>query len=148
MDKNAISEYKWPNTKCNKKPVLKCQVKMNGKLSNVFKSEIGVRQGDNLSPLLFSIYLSDLESFLSSKYGDLAYISELTENDDELYESIKMYIILYADDTVILAESLTELQMSLDAMQSYCDIMEIKYQYQQNKNSNILKRKSSKISQV
>ena len=33
----------------------KCYVKMNGKLSNVFKSEIGVRQGDNLSPLLFSI---------------------------------------------------------------------------------------------
>ena len=52
---------------------------MNGKLSNVFKSEIGVRQGDNLSPLLFSIYLSYLESFLSSKYGGSAYISELTE---------------------------------------------------------------------
>ena len=91
---------------------------MNGKLSNVFKSEIGGRQGDNLSPLLFSIYLSDLESFLSSKYGGLAYISELTENDDDLYEYIKLYIILYADDTVILAESPTELQMSLDAMQS------------------------------
>ena len=91
-----------------KKPVLKCYVKMNCKLSNVFKSEIGVRQGDNLLPLLFSIYLSDLESFLSSKYGGLTYISELTENDDDLYEYIKMYIILYADDTVILAESPAE----------------------------------------
>ena len=98
---------------------------MNGKLSNVFKSEIGVRQGDNLSPLLFSIYLSDLESFLRSKYGGLAYISELTENDDDLYEYIKMYIISYADDTVILAESPTELQMSLDAMQSYCNIWKL-----------------------
>ena len=77
--------------------------------STVFKSEIGVRQGDNLSPLLFSIYLSDLESFLSSKYGGLAYISEVKENDDDLYEYIKMYIILYTDDTVILAESPTEL---------------------------------------
>ena len=64
----------------------KCYVKMNGKLSNVFKSEIGVKQGDNSSPLFFSIYSSDLESFLSSKYGGLAYISELTENDDDLYE--------------------------------------------------------------
>ena len=71
----------------------------NGKLSNVLRSEIGVRQGDNLSPLLLSIYLSDLESFLSSKYGGLAYISELTENDDDLYEYIKMYIISYADDS-------------------------------------------------
>ena len=63
----------------------KCYVKMNGKLSNVFKSEIGVRQGDNLSLLLFLFYLSDLESFRSSKYSGLAYISELTENDDDLY---------------------------------------------------------------
>ena len=108
MFPDIIFEYKWPNTICNKKPVLKCYVKMNGKLSNVFKSEIGVRQGDNLLPLLFSIYLSDLESFLSSKYGGLTYISELTENDDDLYEYIKMYIILYADDTVILAESPAE----------------------------------------
>ena len=100
----------------------KCYIKMNGKLSNVFKSDIGVRQGDNLSPLLFSINLSDLESFLSLKYGGLAYISELTENDDDFYEYIKMYIISYADDIVILAESPTELQMSLDAMQSYCNI--------------------------
>ena len=46
----------------------------------------------------------------------------LTENDDDLYEYIKMYIILYADDTVILAKSPTELQLSLDAMQSYCNI--------------------------
>ena len=43
----------------------KCYVKINGKLSNVFKSVTGVRQGYNLSPLLFSIYLSNLESFLS-----------------------------------------------------------------------------------
>ena len=36
-----------------------------------------------------------------------------------------MYIILYADDTVIFAESPTELQMSLDAMQSYCNIWKL-----------------------
>ena len=41
-----------------------------------------------------------------------------------------MYIILYADDTVILAESPTELQMSLDVMQSYC-----KYILNVNKNT-------------
>ena len=48
------------------KPFEPDEVKKSIILSNVFKSEIGVRQGDNLSPLLFSIYLSDLESFLSS----------------------------------------------------------------------------------
>ena len=86
----------------------------------LFKSEIGVRQGNNLSPLLFSIYLS--ESFLISKYGGLVNIFELTVNNDDLYEYIKMYIVFYADDTVILAESPTELLKSLDAMKSYCNI--------------------------
>ena len=103
-------------------------VKMNGKLSNVLKSVIGVRQGDYLSHLLLSIDLWDLEtweSFLSAKYGGLTYISELTEKDDDLCEYIKMYIISHADDTVILAESTTELQMSLDAMQSYCNIWKL-----------------------
>ena len=28
---------------------------------------VGVRQGENLSPLLFSLYLNDLEEFLASK---------------------------------------------------------------------------------
>ena len=95
---------------------------MNGKLLNVFMSEIGVRQGDNLSALLFSIYLYDLESFLSSNYGGVTYFSELEGNDDDMYEYIEMYIILYADDTLLLAESLKVLQLSLDAMQSYCNI--------------------------
>ena len=48
--------------------------------------------------------------------------SELTENDDDVHVYIQMHIILYADDTVILAESTTEHWMSLDAMQSYCNI--------------------------
>ena len=45
---------------------IKSCVSQNSALSEVFLSEIGVRQGENLSPLLFSIYLNDLQSFLEN----------------------------------------------------------------------------------
>ena len=35
----------------------------------VFYCEKGVRQGENLSPLLFAIYMNDLENFLSTSGG-------------------------------------------------------------------------------
>ena len=36
-----------------------------------FGCDIGVRQGDNLSPLLFALYLNDLQEFLSMAYDGL-----------------------------------------------------------------------------
>ena len=46
-------------------------VSTNGVMSTTFPCQVGVRQGENLSPLLFSIYLADLKSFLSTKYEGL-----------------------------------------------------------------------------
>lgn len=101
----------------------KSYVSMNGKLSNTFPCNIGVRQGENLSPLLFAIYLSDLESFLARRYEGLTDINQLTLQflqTDDLILYLKLYVLLYADDTVILAESPAELQQALDAMYDYC----------------------------
>ena len=43
---------------------------MNGKLSDSFTCRTGVRQGDNLSPLLFALYLHDLEHSLQDNTMD------------------------------------------------------------------------------
>ena len=45
---------------------IKSCVSLNGVMSNFFESNIGGRQGENLSPFLFDVFLNDLESFLSS----------------------------------------------------------------------------------
>ena len=82
-----------------------------------------VRQGENLSPLLFSIHLSVLKEFLSRKCDGLNFIQHLaTEfvDDAEVVVLLKHYLLLYADDTVILAETHNDLETSLNSMGEYC----------------------------
>ena len=43
---------------------IKSCISLNGSNSPFFASSSGVRQGENLSPVLFAIYLNDLEEFL------------------------------------------------------------------------------------
>ena len=89
-----------------------------------FSSMSGVHQGENLSPILFSLFLNDLVHFMSNSYNGLATLSEdvasiLNTEDIEVF--FKLYILLYADDTVIFAESPEGLQTAFDTMQLYCD---------------------------
>lgn len=98
-------------------------VKINHMKSTPFLSNVGVRQGENLSPVLFSLFLNDLSDFISHAYNGLnditAQARELLSDDDiEIY--LKLYILLYADDTVIFAEDEYELQAALNAMFLYC----------------------------
>ena len=51
-----------------------------------FKSNVGVRLGEHVSPVLFSIFLNDLTEFLQSAYNGMGHISDLAQqtfqNDD------------------------------------------------------------------
>ena len=89
----------------------------------MFACNIGVREGKNLSPLLFAIYLNDFEYFVSRQYKGLNYLS--TEicthlSDDDIEVFLRLYVLLYADDTIVLAESAEELQSALSAVPQYC----------------------------
>ena len=98
-------------------------VRMGHAKSESFVSNVGVRQGENLSPILFSIFLNDLSEFISHAYNGLNNISEMSKillSNDEIEVLFKLYVLLYADDTVIFAESKEELQSALNAMYLYC----------------------------
>ena len=46
---------------------IKSCVKHNGNVSQYFCCHAGVRQGENLSPILFAIFLNDLEKDLCTQ---------------------------------------------------------------------------------
>ena len=98
-------------------------VKQQTLLSGLFSNNLGVRQGDNLSPLLFAIFLNDFELTLSKKYQGLTKIKSLSEilSNDDIEFFINMYVLLYADDTLVLAESPSELQLAMHAASEYCE---------------------------
>ena len=70
-----------------------------------------------MSPFLFNLYLSDLEAYLHQ--NKVPGITCETDSDD-LYIYLKIFILLYADDTVILSESRTDLQLALNVFGQYC----------------------------
>ena len=72
------------------------------------------------------MFLNDLSEFISHAYdalNDIAEMSNILLSNDEIDVLFKLYILLYADDTVIFAESKVELQSALNAMYLYCKNM-------------------------
>ena len=99
-------------------------IKSNNTLSSYFECNTGVRQGENLSPLLFALFINDLESSLRKdgvqglNYINTKTIEYLSDDDVEMW--LRLYVLLYADDTIILAESASDLQKALDSLYNYC----------------------------
>ena len=72
----------------------------------------GVLQGEILSPLLFSLFTSDMETFFRNK--GLRGLS-INPKDDLL-------LLQYADDTAILCYSEGDVQLKLKTLREYCDL--------------------------
>ncbi|CAL4160573.1 unnamed protein product, partial [Meganyctiphanes norvegica] len=95
---------------------IKSCVNSDGNLSDFFISVNGVRQGENMSPFLFALFVNDIEQFLV-QYGCSPV--EITGANIEIY--LKLLIIMYADDTVLFASSKESLQRCLNGLKDYCD---------------------------
>ena len=91
------------------------KVKVNNDFTKPFNITQGVLQGDSLSPLLFSLFLSDIESFF--RRNGCSGINIDNNND--------LLMLLYADDLVILSDSKVDLARKISVLERYCDTQKL-----------------------
>ena len=96
---------------------IKSKIRTHEGISEYFQCNIGVRQGENVSPFLFSIFLNDLENYLLSKNVTGV---ECNYKKDDITMYLKLIILLYADDTVLFSDSKAGLQFALNTLADYC----------------------------
>lgn len=71
------------------------------------------------------MYLNDIESYFTTcNVNSLTSIENISFNELDMF--IKLYVLLYADDTIIVAESPHDLQIALNAFQEYCILWKLK----------------------
>jgi hypothetical protein len=78
------------------------------RISPYFISLLGVRQGDNLSPTLFNIFVNDLPKIFDETC------------DHAIFGDIHLKCMMYADDLLILSESNLGLQEAMNRLHGYC----------------------------
>lgn len=85
--------------------------KANFFITDCFKSLTGVKQGCILSPLLFSLFIKELNThFLNSSVRPV----QLLTNEKATS------MLMYADDLVILSDTVFEMQAKIDLLYDFC----------------------------
>ena len=81
---------------------------------------------------LFAIYLNDLEQFsVENNVNGLENIRNMCSETLNIF--VKLFSLLYADDTIILSETEADMQYALAIFEKYCHHWKLKVNLQKTK---------------
>ena len=92
---------------------VKSCARANDRPTNFFSCSRGVRQGCLLSPILFALFLNDLNEAISSKAKGVRFGEDVVHS------------LLYADDLILLAESGEDLQKQIDLLYDFTKLIQM-----------------------
>ena len=95
------------------------KILLNEYETDFFDCPIGVKQGDNISATLFSIFINDLaEQIKETKVG--INLNEGVINDSSICPDLFLNILLYADDICLMTTNENDLQFLLSVVENWC----------------------------
>ena len=86
----------------------KLSVRLPRGITKFFPSNIGLKQGCNMSPILFNRFINDINEVFDVRFCYPVTLS-----------NIKLSNLLYADELILISEKRTGLQLFLDNLQAY-----------------------------
>ena len=89
--------------------VSKSCVKIDDTLSDFPPTQLGVKQGDNLSPNLFKIFINELPKYLEKS------------SDPVILNDKPIHCLMYADDIILVSTSAPGLQEKIGILGKFCD---------------------------
>ena len=97
------------------------KVLLNEYETDFFDCPIGVKQGDNISATLFSIFINDLAEEIKATGIGLDLTEDLANvNFKESYKDLFLNILLYADDIILMTSNENDLQFLLNVVEQWC----------------------------
>ena len=90
---------------------LKSCVKVKNGLTQFFKCYISTRQGCVSSPIIFSLSINDLISYIKSECNRVIFVSQQIED---------IFALMFADDVASFSDTIIRLQHQINCIERFC----------------------------